>query len=293
MAFEKINYPFKTQTVLLTGGENLAYIFEGAPNNPPLILLHGLGSNCLAWKKNVPYLSEALFTIAPDLPGYGKSTKNTKFSGSMSDFAETIIRFLDALELSEAHFCGHSMGGQIAITLALKYPQRVKSLTLLAPAGFETFTAQEAEIIRRFYTEEMVRNVTEEQIESAVKLNFFRFSEEARYMIEDRIAIKTAPEYDTYGKIVVRALNGMLDAPIFEELSELKPPTLVFFGENDALIPSPFSQAKRSAIEIACAGAEQIPNGRLETLQECGHFVPFEASERINEKILAFIQANH
>src|SRR5512135_1261958 len=94
----------------------------------PVILLHGAGGNCLFWPPGLRRL-EGLRIYAPDLPGHGKSAGIGK--QSILDYAGCLLDFMRALTISKAIFVGHSMGGAIALHLAIHHPRHTLALTLL------------------------------------------------------------------------------------------------------------------------------------------------------------------
>ena len=143
---EILEYPFSVQHQKLSDGVNVAYTDTG--KGPAVMLIHGLGSYIPAWKQNIPALAEKHRVIALDLPGYGKSSKSED-SYSIPFFAETVAELQDSLGIARAAWIGHSMGGQIAIEGALRYPEKIRELVLIAPAGFEEFTEQEGAMMRQ------------------------------------------------------------------------------------------------------------------------------------------------
>lgn len=150
--FDQLSYPFTTKKVKLHEQITLAYVQEGmspANGTPTLLFIHGLGSYLPAWKKNIAQLGKYFHCIALDLPGYGKSSKSLKYSGKMSFFAQVIHDFIDHLQLKNVVLVGHSMGGQIALTTALKYPHNIQKLVLIAPAGIEAFSKTEADLLKK------------------------------------------------------------------------------------------------------------------------------------------------
>ena len=115
------------------GGRALA-VYDSGGGGEPVVLIHGLGTNLAFWRETIPALEAAGHrAIALDLPGYGLSDKNA-VSGTMADFASAVAGTMDALGLRQSDVVGLSMGGQIALTLALEHPDRVQKLALLSPA---------------------------------------------------------------------------------------------------------------------------------------------------------------
>ena len=102
---------------------------------PDLVLIHGFGSDRLSWAGNSPALMEVARVHSLDLPGHGDSLAAEAGDGSPLALAELVADALDANGIKQAHLLGHSLGGSIAIVLALAEPARVLSLSLLAPAG--------------------------------------------------------------------------------------------------------------------------------------------------------------
>src|SRR5690606_37261715 len=137
----------------------------------------------LAWIKNMEVLKSRYRCIAIDLPGNGLS-KEGDDDYSIHFFAESIAAFIKAKQLKNVHLAGHSMGGQIAVTLELLYPQLVKSLILCAPAGFETFTEWEKNLYKStMYFVDMVSS-EESSLRKAVHNSFYLFPDSAASLTE-------------------------------------------------------------------------------------------------------------
>ena len=113
----------------------------------PLVLLHGFGGIGAAWEPVLRRLDPDLPLVVYDLPGHGRSL-DAEGVGHAGLMAKAIIADLDLREIYSFHLCGHSMGGAIASLIALKAPDRVRSLTLLAPGGFGSEINHEA--LRRY-----------------------------------------------------------------------------------------------------------------------------------------------
>lgn len=104
-----------------------------APLSPAILLLHMAGSSSVVWSPVVRQLNGAAEVLAPDLPGHGQSAGEPLTTiPAMADFAAA---FLDALRIARAVVVGHSMGGAVALTLALQAPLRVSALLLVSTAA--------------------------------------------------------------------------------------------------------------------------------------------------------------
>lgn len=287
---DSLHYPFSTKTIDLSDSVSIAYIDEGE-GSETLLFIHGLGSYLPAWRKNIKELRKHYRCIALDLPGYGKSSRGA-YPYDMSFFADQVHQFLRKLSLKKPVVVGHSMGGQIALTLALQHPDQVDRLVLVAPAGFETFTDQERTWFQQVYTPAVVRATPPAQIERNFALNFYEgvFPEDAHFMFEDRLRMRADTAlYDDYCQMIPQCVQGMLQEPVFDQLSDIKLPTLILYGRGDLLIPNTLLHTDLTTEEVAQAGHQQLPDSQLQLLDACGHFVQWECSEAVNAAIKSFI----
>ncbi len=282
------NYPYEVQKIVLSDTLDIAYIDEGK-GETTLVFIHGLGSYLKAWNKTVDGLKTHYRCIALDLPGYGKSTQGD-YPYDMAFFPKSIRTFLDSLQLEKVVLVGHSMGGQIAIHTVLQDDSRIEKLILMAPAGFETFTQEQKQWFANFVTPEVVKATPEAQIIRNFEINFHQMPEDARFMIDDRMTMRETPAYDHYCNMIPKCVKGMLEQPVFDQLSQIKIPTLVLFGENDLLIPNAFLHANLTTLEVAQKGQSQIPNSQLQMIPKAGHFVQWEQATQVNQLIRAFLK---
>ena len=123
-------------TTIEAGGRRLRYLEMGAGEGPPVVFIHGFGGDLYSWQFNQEALAEGHVTYALDLPGHGGSTKDLG-SGHVhvGALAAAVIDFMDAKAIAEAHLVGHSLGGAVALDLALNHPERVASATLVCSAA--------------------------------------------------------------------------------------------------------------------------------------------------------------
>jgi len=283
----ELKYDFPVHYAELNGGIKLAYVDEGK-GKETILMIHGLGSYLPAWKKNISELSKYYRVIAIDLPGYGKSSKDPH-SGLMSFYAGVIADLIEKLQIGPVNLAGHSMGGQISMVLALERPELVKRLILVDPAGFEAFHAGQRNWFKEVMTPNLVRLTTVDAIETNLASNFYRMPADARFMIEDRIAMRDASDFEAYCLAVARSVYGMVDEPVLDKIAGIKVPTLIFFGENDMLIPNRYLNPGFTS-KIAEKGASLIKGSKLIMVPKCGHFMMFEKPEVFNTETHKFIQ---
>lgn len=296
ITYQQHDYMFSHKYVHFFDGTSIAYVDEGKPDAENILLfVHGLGSNLAAWQKNILELRHFYRCIALDLPNYGKSSRGD-YDVSLALYAQIIEKFVEKMHFKSHQklgLVGHSMGGQVSVHLTLrkKIPPLSK-LILIAPAGFETFSFVEEQILRAINQPQLLKSASVDQIRKNFDYNFLGgLPDDALFMLEDRLQMKhNVKEYDYYCKAVSAGMTAMLNEPIFRRLKEIAVPTLVIFGENDALIPNRLLHPSQTPRSVATAGQAQIPNSRLIVQPNSGHFVQFESANFVNRFIYAFIQ---
>jgi len=286
--FSDLDYPYPVQYQQLENGQEVAYVDKG--EGQAIILVHGLGSYIPAWKKTIPALTEKYRMIALDLPGLGKSSKDVN-SYSIPFFAKAVADLQDSLGIEKATWAGHSMGSQIALRAVLTYPEKISKLVLLAPAGFETFSDQEEAMMSNFVTPQSIKHTPDSLIRQTFKATFLDFPKEAQFMIEDRVAIRSAENFDGYTRAYAGSVQAMLDGPVFDKLTNIKHQTLIIYGKQDMLIPNRQLHPNLSTKKVADSGHKQLPNSQLKMVDKAGHFVHFEQSKIVNKQILNFLNA--
>ena len=273
--------------IKLKSGLKIAYFDEG--NSEHIILcIHGLGSNKKAFSKNIDYLSHYIRVIALDLPNYGNSSKGD-YPSTLKFFSEIIKDFIQELKLDKVILCGHSMGGQIAILTALNFSDMVDKLILIAPAGLEKFNQDEIKRIERYFSFEAIKNMSKDQIEYNVKLNFYQFPDDAQFMINERIELSKSQNFDFYCLTVSRAFKDILRNPVIDFLPQINQPVLMFFGKNDELIPNKILHPITTE-NLARESCKKIKNCRLVLIDNCGHFLQFEKPIIFNQEVAEFVR---
>lgn len=281
------NYTYNTNTITIDS-LNIIYMKEGQ-GKQTLLFVHGLSSNSDAWSKNIKTLSKTHTCIALDLPGYGKSSKpNADYTPAY--FAKTLHSFITKLNLKNIVLIGHSMGGQASIKFTTLYPNLVKKLILVAPAGLEKFSKLEGQTIKNLYTANLVKHTTDQQIKTNYALNFYKQPKAVDKMIKDRIAIKLASDFEAHCKAIVKSIAGMLDDPVVDDLKSISQNTLVIFGKNDMLIPNKYFHPTLTTEKVGSIAKTQIKTSTLKFIEEAGHFVQFEKACEVNKLIQDFVE---
>ncbi len=247
-------------------GIKLAYSEAGEEHPDTLVFIHGLGETMQTWAKNIPGLKKHFHCIAIDLPGHGQSQAGD-YPYTPFFFADTIAEFLIQQNLSQVSLIGHSLGGQIAIVLAISKPILVNKLILIAPAGFEQFSISSQRWMR-----DQAKNY-------ANSMQFFDFA-------------SLPPGYKTNiqpAKVYLATINGMMDEPVFDHLKLITQPTLIIFGEEDALIPHRILNPSLTQVSVAKSGAKEIKGSKLVLFPKAGHYVHIERAGEVDKEIEGFV----
>jgi pimeloyl-ACP methyl ester carboxylesterase len=285
LQFSKIEYGFPTKTIL--DNPQIAYIDQGS-GDYTIILVHGLASNAGFWRYNIPELSKNYRVIAVDLPGYGKSQKGD-YPYTLSFYADEIKKLIEELKLKNVVYVGHSMGGQIGLILSMKYPNLLDKLVLASPAGFEKFERGEGDWLRSVITMKGIKSTTEEGIRRNLSNNFYNFGDKWEWMVEERVRMRKATDFDEFAYTVVRCVNAMLDEPTSDKLSAIKVPTLIIYGKYDGLIPNPYLHPGFPS-DVYEKGAKGIKDSKLVQLDNAGHMIQIEKAAEFNQAVLNFLK---
>ncbi|MCC6186449.1 MAG: alpha/beta hydrolase, partial [Chitinophagaceae bacterium] len=228
--------PLSYQKIKLSNGHDMAYIDEGA-GAQTILFIHGLATFGGTWQQNIEGLKNQFRCIGIDLPGNGYSDKGD-MPYSIKFYATCVYDFIKKMKLENVVLCGHSMGGQIAMTLLLLQPDAAEKLVLCAPAGFEQFNVFEKTMYRSIVGMADMFSSNESNLRQSIYTSFYRNPNQADGMIDEMVKIlKTYPTYG-YKKMMDASIGSMLDEPVYDRLSEIKVPALIIFGEIDALIPN-------------------------------------------------------
>jgi len=216
-------------------------------SGPTLLFLHGAGG-IRTWTPYLAELATRFSVLAPSHPGFGRSDTPDWLDG-MQDMVFFYLDFLEELDLNDVHVVGNSLGGWIAAELAVRGTGRIKTLTLVAPAGLRVVGVPMGDIFLWSH-EEHVRNTLYDQTIADQRLAE-ELSEE-----ESDIALKN---HFTTAKL---AWSPRFHNPDLEKwLHRIKVPTMIVWGDSDKVFPPAHGEAYHRAI----AGSE------LRVVPECGH----------------------
>jgi pimeloyl-ACP methyl ester carboxylesterase len=252
-----------------------------------VLLLHGLGATKASFYDTAAALSRDGYRVhALDLPGFGSSSKPATGPYTARWFADSVVGAMDTLGIDRAHLVGNSMGGRVAIEVALREPERVGALALLCPA---------VAFVKRGY-HPIVRLARPELAFLPHRFGRTRVSSTLMSLFHDPGALDpyvsdvVVDEFQrTYASGPARfaflsaARNIYLDKPFgrhgfYPRLADLERPALFVWGSHDALIPPGF---KRHV-------GEWLPRAEQIVLENCGHVPQVEHPDQTNGLIQRF-----
>lgn len=257
--------PFREHVVTTRFGET-HMIVSGSEHAPPLVLLHGRASNALVWHPNIAALSKHYRTYALDNIGDAGMSAPTRPSFYGPAYGEWMTDVLDALGYEQAHVMGVSLGGWIALKLAIQAPERVQKLITLCPAGFVSLrlTFVPTALAAYFFPQP----TTIDELAKAL------CSPSKRLPPEDRELLDLVIRYHR-GKGV--PLIDLSD----DELQRITAQTLLLVGEHDSIYP---------AQQMVDRARQCIPNlYAAEIVPNAGHSLSTDQPDYLNEKVLAFL----
>lgn len=252
-------------------GHSLRYLKRGEGAEAAL-LIHGFGGDLNNWLFNHEALAGSRAVYALDLPGHGGSSKRVG-DGSLQEFSQILGSFMETVGLSKAHLVGHSMGGAVALNLALAHPQKVVSLALIASAAFGPEIDGE-------YIEGFITAGRRKELKPHLDKLFCDSKLVGRQMVEDVLKYKRTDGVELALRTLAAQFfpGGRQAVVLRERLGQLSVPTLVVWGAEDRILPS-------------LHGKGLPENIKTEILSECGHMVQMEAATQFNRLIQSFWQA--
>lgn len=271
-----------------TRSGRISSLVSGQGSAEHVICLHGLGSNKTSFFETISTLTPDHAVHAVDLPGFGSSAKPARAAYDAPYFARSVLGYMDALGVEQAHLVGNSMGGRVALEVALAAPERVRTLGLLAPALALRRRRELVPLVRLIRPE--LAAIPHPLRATQVRAQFWSlFARPER--LDPAAADIAADEFcRTYRSRSARiaffaaARSIYLDPTdgresLWARLAGLRPPALFIWGDQDRLVPAAFSRD--------VAGV--LPGARHVVLTECGHVPQVELPERTNGLIRAHL----
>lgn len=272
------NYPYAEFPIQYVDalGIRTGYYTAGKPNGRPVVMLHGMSTSADSFREALHELSDDLWLIAPDIPGFGYSDDAEPYT--MPHLVEWLAAFCEALDLPATAVVGHSFGGTLAVDYGLAYPEDVTRLLLVAPAVLRAESYPEwlkrVGFGLRLVEAGSLVSQSKLWLKRQIRVPFYDPHKQ-----DDSVWERRLKDYE-----LSRASSAVLRATAFYYirplLSELRQPTCLIWGENDPVVP----------IAEADELVQLLPNLQgVHKLAECGHIPPLEQQETFQGIVRDFL----
>jgi non-heme chloroperoxidase len=259
------------KSVELPNRVKLPYVEQGDPSGVPVLLLHAIADSWRSFEPILPHLPKSIRAFALTQRGHGDASRPAGGYRSR-DFATDLATFMDALHLEAAVIVGGSSGGFIARRFAIDHPERTLGLVLLGspatlrdkPGVMEVWDSTVSKLTDPV-DPGFVREFAESALAQPVPRAFFET------IVQENLKVPARVWRETF--------EGLLEDDSFEELDRIQAPTLIVWGDQDALLP----RSDQEALAAAIAGS------RLVAYAGAGHAFYWEEPDRVASDLVAFI----
>lgn len=255
-----------------------------AGSGKPLLLIHGANIGWGQWYPNIPELAKHFEVFALDLPGAGRSTRvNYATLDPQKDLVEVVEAFTRIHDLKEVTIIGASIGGWLALKMALLHPDRVSRLVVVNSVGFADYMGMGDKVIGFYPLAKLISKTilkpggNNKRIESFLRHTFYNRTihlptEFLEYFFETMMS--------SHNILFISRLTKLnKEFVLIDELPQIQQKTLVVWGEADAIMP-----LKRSVIHF-----NQLNNVEVHSIPETGHMLTIEKSDAFNTLVINFL----
>jgi pimeloyl-ACP methyl ester carboxylesterase len=264
---------FKIEGSFVSGaGVRTHYVKEG-DGDTTVVLIHGFGGSTYSWRLNIAELSRKYTVIAVDMRGFGYTSRDPASEYSPRAYATHVATFLDQLKVRRPILVGHSLGGEVAMRIALQRPDDVAGLVLLDSAGLPDRPRPAAPPIPPPFRQALLRLLTSPRaVRAGLELAFYDKSFVDKEMVD---AYRRPLQVEGAEEMLWRMTRTRTPSLNRSEIARIKVPTIVVWGKQDRLIPL------QEGVELAAT----IPGARLVVIDRVGHMPQEERPDVVNALI--------
>jgi non-heme chloroperoxidase len=263
--------PPVVRSVELPGRVRLPFVEQGDPSGIPVVLLHAIADSWRSFERVLSDLPESIHAIAMTQRGHGDASRPAR-GYHPRDFAADLAAFMDALHLEAAVVVGGSSGGFVARRFAIDHPERAMGLVFL---GSPAILRDKPGVLEMW-------DSTISELRDPISPDFVReFAEGTLTRPVSRVFLETIVQENLKAPARVwrATFEGLLDDDSLEELHKIEAPTLIVWGDRDAILPRSDQEALAAA----------IPGSRLLVYPGAGHAFYWENPGRVASDLAAFI----
>ncbi len=261
------------------GSYRFRYIEEGR-GQKQIVFLHGFGANTFTWRSQIKrFAAQGYHVWAFDLIGFGQSDKPLDIEYNLALYRKQTLDFMDAMGIEKAHLVGHSMGGEITLSLAIHAPERLLSMTLINPAAYP-FDPPYFSLVKRlgpFISPLLNRDL----IYNALTRLYYN----PDLITEEQIDAYWQPLESQAARLCSLRVLSLLEPENLERQSELytniRLPTLIVWGSEDEWIPLEHLERFR----------KDMPHAKQQIVEACGHAPQEEQPDILNPHLSRFFRS--
>lgn len=255
--------------------------YQEVGKGPPLICIHGAGPGANSesnFRNNTAALASKFRVILYDMPQFGKSEKVVVRGGRLAFNARILEDFMRKIGVRKAHFIGNSMGGQVALKLALDHRNRVDRLVVIGSGAINhsVFTPLPIEGVKMISAYYKGGGPTREKLRALLQTIVHDSSFLTDQILEERYQASVEPEtLELYTKRQGRYRKEDLGP----DLPKIQAPTLVVWGMEDRF----------GALDVGLQITRLMPNAQMHIFTRCGHWAQVEHAEDFNRLTAGFL----
>jgi 2-hydroxymuconate-semialdehyde hydrolase len=247
----------------------------------PVLLIHGSGPGVTAWanwRLTIPALAQKNRVIAPDMVGFGFTERPDNIKYNMQVWVDQAVGLLDALHIEKVSVVGNSFGGALALSMAIRHPDRVDKLVLMGSVGVP-FKLTEG-LDRVWGYQPSLENMKE-------LLDIFAFDRKlvTNELADLRYQASIRPGFqESFASMFPAPRQRWVDAMVSQtaDIVAITHPTMIIHGREDRIIPL------KNSLNLL----EQIEHAELHIFGRCGHWTQIEHKDRFNQLVASFIGAS-
>jgi pimeloyl-ACP methyl ester carboxylesterase len=255
--------------------------YHEAGEGTTILFVHGSGPGVTAWanwRLILPEAARHAHVLAPDLLGFGYSARPDGFVYGKDAWVDHLIAFLDAKRVQRCSIVGNSLGGALALALAVKRPDLIDRLVLMGPAGVPFTLTEGLDAVWGY----------EPSVEAMQNLITRYFAYDASFATPDLVRLRyeasMQPGFqESYASMFPaprqRWIDALATAP--DDVRTIEAPTLIVHGRDDVVVP----------LAGSLTLLELIPNAQLHVFGKCGHWVQIEKRAEFTDLVLGFLGA--
>ncbi len=251
--------------------------FHEAGTGDPVLLLHGSGPGVSAWanwQHTIPALAREFRVLAPDIVGYGATSRPEDVHYSLQTWTDHVLGFMDAIGIERTCVVGNSLGGRIALAMAEQHPDRIHRMVLMGAPGVGMYVTEGLKALRSYQpSPQNMRDLLTEY-----------FAVDKSIITDELVRIRyeaSAETFEAYRAMFFDPRHAGNELGITEEqVRSIRTPSLLVHGREDKVVPP----------EVAWNMVRLLPDADLHVFAHCGHWTQIERAAEFNELVAAFLR---